>query len=351
MSIDIKDLKARLSRDDVVGILNSVGYVVEVRTFAFCLRDEKTASAIVNTDNSIHDYGSGYHGDVLDVLVKHNHMRLPDAIKLVANYIGISIENYISMPPVERKAIDYRHQTRLENQTYGKMVTFLNHLDVDKHFMNITYKPYEKELFSIVPKWCYYQATLDSMKRFRNYITYDKRNDTLIIKIHDYEGKLISYKRRRFRGNKWMTAKGTHPNNQCMFSNVDDTKNVYIVEGHHDFLTAVLLGINVFMIPTVNYKNFTEFEVKLLQSRDVVFIPDWKRDDLSGMEAMLRLAMQIEDMAYSTRLFSLPKFLKDEGIAFSNDKLDLSEVVELWSVDRVSITATLEFRTKVLVVR
>ena len=161
---------------------------------------------------------------------------------------------------------------------------------------------------------------------------------------------MISYKRRRLNGGKWITAKGTHPNNQCLLSNKARTDkdgnlldHIYIVEGHHDFLTAVLLGIDVLMIPTVSYKSFTEYEISVFTGRDVIFIPDWKEDDTSGVDTMVALAKQVEDTARNAKIFSLPLFLEKVNIPFENDKLDLSEVVELWSDGLSPFLNTLEY--------
>ena len=334
MKIDIQELKSHLNRDDVVSILTNVGYEVDTRAFKFCLRDEKTASAVINLDNSIHDYGNGYHGDILDLLVKYNAMSLSDAIKFVANYLGIS-ESNSSYTPKPRKKLYREPHSELSEDIYKRITETIKHFDKDSSTIC------EKELYSIVPKWCYVQAPKTALERFKQFTTYDKSNTTLVIKIFNYDGKLISFKRRRLNAKKWITAKGTHPNNQCLFNLLDDTNPIYVVEGHHDFLTGILLDINIFMIPTVNYKKFTPCEISLFNNREIIFLPDWKADDLKGVEAMRKLALDIESITFSTRLFSLPKFLNNEKIAFTNDKLDLSEVVELWSEERVSLKVSL----------
>lgn len=347
MQIDIKQLKERLNRDDVVSILNSTGYSVETRTFKFCLRDEKTASAVINLDNSIHDYGSGYHGDILDLLVKHNSMSLADAIKLVANHLGMSEEqNYSYTPRAKQKTICYQNK-ELSDEVHKRILNTIKHFEADNNLCTFVNDDYRSEALAIAPLHIFTRATRESIKRFRDVTAYDKQNKTLVIKIHNYEGKLISFKRRRLNAKKWITAKGTHPNKQCLVSITDEEKSIFIVEEHHDYLTAILLGINVLMIPTVNYKLFNNYEVNFLKNKSLVFIPDWKSDDLTGVEVMRTLAQQMKDISYHNRIFSLPKFLNDEEVECKSDKLDLSEVVELWGEKRIPLKHILEHITSV----
>jgi len=346
MQVNIRDLKAIVSRDDVVGILNSVGYTVETRTFKFCLREERTPSAVVNKDCSIHDYGSGYHGDILDLLTKYNGMSLSDAIRLVSDYVGFSSNSgYSYTPRPKQKSIQY-HKQELSNETRRKLERTVRHFEADNDLCTFANDDYKKEMLAIAPLFVFMRTTRDAIKRFRNATLYDAQNKTLVIKIHDYKGNIISYKRRRLNGKKWITAKGTHPNKQCLISITDEDKSIFVVEGHHDYLTAILLGLNVLMIPTVSYKRFNSHEIELLEGKAIVFLPDWKNNDLSGVDTMEELGRQLDEIAYSVRIFSFPKFLKDEGVEFESDKLDLSEVVEIWGKERIPLKPVLEHLTR-----
>ena len=70
----------KASRDEVASFLSGLGYQVN-RYYKFKAREsENTASAIINKDGTIHDFGDGFHGDLVDFLVanngsnKHNHV-------------------------------------------------------------------------------------------------------------------------------------------------------------------------------------------------------------------------------------------------------------------------------------
>ena len=56
-----------LSREQMASALMSLGYEIS-RQWQFKLRDEKTPSAKVNMDGSVHDFGSGWHGDLISLL-------------------------------------------------------------------------------------------------------------------------------------------------------------------------------------------------------------------------------------------------------------------------------------------
>lgn len=341
--MSIQDLKSQLSREDVLSMLTVYGYEVSTRDYKFCLRDEKTPSAVINQDGTIHDYGSDYHGDIFDVLQEFQNMSLPSAIQAVSEHFNYSGGDYIptSQPQQPKPKKDY--VSTLSDEVYSKMIKTLEWYDSKKELQTFKNADYRSEALSICPLSVFQQAKPKAIELFKNLTTYDFKNNTLVIKIHDYQGKLISYKRRRLNGGKWITAKDTHPNKQCLKSITSKDNHIYIVEGHHDFLTAVLLNIDVLMIPTVNYKSFNDYEVSLLKNRDVIFIADYKDDDMSGVEIMRTLAKQIGSVARNAKVFSLPLFLESENISFTGNKLDLSEVVELWSDGLEAFVNVLEY--------
>jgi hypothetical protein len=341
MQLNISDIKSQLNRDDVSSILTSFGYEVSTRDYKFRLRDENTASAIINQDGTIHDYGADYHGDILDTLQQFQNLSFSEALETLKGYIGIT-ENVIVTP---RATIEPKKEfiSVLSDEVYIQMIETLKWYDSKDTLQSFRNPDYKKEALAICPLWVFKQAEPTALKQFQSLTSYDFNNKTLVIRIHDYQGKLISFKRRRLNAGKWITAKDTHPNKQCLLSIKSDNNHIYIVEGHHDFLTAVLLDIDVLMIPTVNYKSFNEYEISLLKNRDVIFIPDFKEDDLSGVDAMRNLAKQIGAVARNAKVFSLPLFLESESISFTGNKLDLSEVVELWTDGLKSFVSVLEY--------
>lgn len=206
----------------------------------------------------------------------------------------------------------------------------------DAMLETFAYEPYKKECLEVAPFWLFKEASEKALKQFKKITAWDNRNHTLVFKIFNYEGELISLKRRRYLGGKWITYKGTHPNRQCMIRIENDMLPVFVIEGHHDALSATLLDVddiitfNFIMIPTSSYKRFGEVEVGVLRGRNVYFLPDIGDKGDNGIRCMQELASQIEGDAAHTRVVNLRAFLKENGIDANQERLDLSDALFLW---------------------
>lgn len=217
---------------------------------------------------------------------------------------------------------------------------------IDHSLETFLHAPYRKECLEISPEWLFKEASPKDIEMFKDHTAWDEKNQTLIIKIYDHKGQLISYKRMRYRGGKWMTRKGTHPNKQCINGIRSENGPIYIVEGHHDALTGMLLHqddiepFNFLMIPTVGYTSFGEDELELLTGRSVYFLPDLGDTNDGSVKGMTKLASQVTSVATHTRVVSLKSYLKDNGIK-TGDKIDLSEAIFLWKDGSKSFISTL----------
>jgi len=89
--MEICELKQRLDRETVISILSFIGYEIQ-RDHKFKLRpEEKTASASISPTARVVDFGSGFSGDIFDVLTTYHSMSLPEAIKYVADCVGVEL--------------------------------------------------------------------------------------------------------------------------------------------------------------------------------------------------------------------------------------------------------------------
>ncbi len=197
------------------------------------------------------------------------------------------------------------------------------------------YPPYKKECLDLAPLWLFTESSVESLELFQHYTAWDEKNSTIVMKIFDYDGKTISYKRRRLSYGKWITRKSTHPNSQCINGIRSKNGPIYIIEGHHDALTGILLhhdeinSFNFFMIPTVTYTHFNEADLGFLKGRDVFFLPDLGDDDKS-INGMRQLEAQVSSHEVSTRIVNMATFLQENGITAEAEKLDLSDAISLW---------------------
>lgn len=329
----VNDIKKNyLNREVIVLLLSILGYMV--KNYKFKLRrDEKTASAFINQDGTIHDFGDNFHGDIFKLLQTYHNMIFIDALLWVKNQLNIGEDKPYLDQDIREMSADNKVLAELE-----KAITVIE--QESKNYITLKNPYYLKEALAISPLWVFMQANKKALKKFKDITTFDVKNKTICVKIHDQYGKLVSFKRRRIADKgKWITSKGTHPNGQCLYYIIDKDAPVYIVEGHHDYLTAILLNnslksysvpFNVLMVPTVNYRKFNKFEINLLTGKDVYFLPDLNGDDVKGIEAFTTLAEQIENVAHNVAVVSLGIFLDEYNNGFGGAKLDLSAAVEQW---------------------
>ena len=92
--VDLKQLRAEvkqsLTKDNTADILSFIGYQVN-RDYKFKLReDERTPSASIRNDGYIRDFGSDWGGDVVALLHEYHGQSLPDAVKYVADCLGVN---------------------------------------------------------------------------------------------------------------------------------------------------------------------------------------------------------------------------------------------------------------------
>ncbi len=88
----IKEIKLQSNKEEVIRILSYIGYEFN-RSGKFKLRtQENTASAIVNRDGNIKDFGSGWFGDVISVLKEFHGMSTVNATVYVADCLGLDYE-------------------------------------------------------------------------------------------------------------------------------------------------------------------------------------------------------------------------------------------------------------------
>ncbi len=340
--IDFKQLRSiikdQIEREDVEDILFLSGYEI-TSGHKFRLRDEDTPSASIRHDGFIKDFGDDWSGDIIALLHEKKGMALGTAVTYVAEQIGLdtgAITTPFTNTP-QPLAIPVKKKPTITKERYSEIVAQVWQYDQNKEKLQTFKNPdYAKELLSTAPKWLWVEASRKSITAFRELTTYDDKNKSLVIKIRDYSDKLISFKHRRLYDKKWMTAKETHPNSQCLFYGLGGDTPTYVVEGHHDLITGLLLGVNVLMIPTVGYKKFTNEDMFFL-SGQVVFLPDLKRGDTKGIDTMNLLCSQVSHgivLSYK-RIFDLM------DIKFQRDSLDLSDVVSNWSLGLNSLKSVM----------
>lgn len=266
------------------------------------LRDEKTSSLFFYTDtNRFHDFGSGAGGDVLDFIQLSDKCTFPEAKEILSS----SLSTYIEPVRVKVSPKVKISQVQLEKEFSA--------------FEPMTFKNAEHtlELLTICPKWLYDTSSQEDLELFKSLTRYDRKNKTLVMSwcknndmSNDMSFDMVSYKRRRYLHGKWVNRKDTSPNQVAFHRIYEDNVRVYIIEGAHDALTAVLLGLNFIAIPSTGYKNIDELKSILSADNEVIYVVE----DQIGYECMKKLQSEV-----SGRMISLNNS-KDE-------KMDLSDFI------------------------
>ena len=289
-----------------------------------------------------YDQGTDAGGDVIEFVQVVENLNKSDALTFLEERLGGS--TLTSRPLPRRKS----QPAELTEERYRQIVSDIERFDrSDKQ--TFSDDGYKQSALSIAPMWVYNQAQKVDIQLIREFTTYDEVERSIVLKLHNYEGKLISYKHRYKMLNgerkKWCVTPGTHPNKQCMVNIPSSNNNcpVFVAEGSRDFLTAVLLGLNVVAIPNVNYREWTQTELSILTGRKVILIPDLD-PEFKGVNCMNVLAAQLTG-AKSINVINITKILDFAGIRHNDPKMDFSDVVNLWTKGSDEFISTLSHLT------
>ena len=304
--ISLQDLKEKLDILDTASLYCELKKVNDTTYKAVInpLREEKTSSLHFYTDTQkFYDFGSNESGDVFDFIARVENISLSDTIQRFKD------DSYIATPrPIRKKSQPVQNVEVTSEQLQKEFDNFekINPADAE----------HKEELLSINPYWLYDEAHKDDVQLFLSCTRYDRRNHTLVMgwyenSLLDFE--IITYKRRRLNGGKWINRKGTHPNQTAFNRIYADDKPVHIVEGARDALTAILLGLNFIAIPTTSFKNIEAIQSDIKPDDEVILICE----DMQGYRAMKHISEHIHAKEVHLKTF----------ISHKDEKIDLSDFV------------------------
>ena len=170
-----------------------------------------------------------------------------------------------------------------------------------------------EELF---PRYLFHECMDEDWQEFRRAARYDPKHGCLVAGCYDSlatNAPLVSYKHRKIGTVKWKVRAGTHPNHVLYLRILSPDRPIYGVEGHHDMLSALLLGIDFIMLPTAGYRLREAEKLKqMIEERQLVFLVE----DKPAFTCMGNLAHELEDAVSSIVLRTF-----NDG----SSKMDLSD--------------------------
>jgi hypothetical protein len=274
--VKLNDISTLITPDIAVGILQSLGVNAKLKGNFRLRESDKTPSSAIYTRNGkvrIHDFGAGFDGDLIDTLREFFNMDYQAAKEIISSYIGIDtsckIDDYkkefkVSHPV--RETLSYR-----QIQEIWSKYTPLSKISQDKAIEVI-----EK----LIPLDYVKTANIEDKKAFYRAVRYDAKQDEAVIATFTPAGDILTIRHRRYkvydRVIKWKSVKHTEANKYCQIRITNNDDPVFIIEGTHDYITALLLGINFIALPSKHYNTFKDEELTLLKGNkyDFVVIPD-----------------------------------------------------------------------------
>ena len=178
---------------------------------------------------------------------------------------------------------------------------------------------HREALLELFPEYLIYDCHETDWRLFDSMGRYDERHSTFVAGCFDNQPldfRLISYKWRFKDGVKWKTRAGTSPNSTPLLRIFTDRQTLYVIEGHRDSLTAVLLGLDFIMIPYAGFRLKDSAALREeVAGRNLVFIVE----DEAAHECMKKVAEELKETARSIRFIQLDD---------TDGKVDLSDYVQ-----------------------
>jgi len=280
----IEELKAHIDIVDVASHycetkrINDNQYQAKVNP----IREEKTSSLFFYRDSGkFHDFGTGESGDALDFIQAMERCTLPQAKEILQS------SGYTTSTPLHVKKTC--EVVIMDSEAY--QVEF-------NRFEKTSFKiaPHQEELLAIAPRWLYQSADKADLGYLQSLIGYDPAYRTLVMKW--YKGDAcVGYKwRRKSEYEKWHNRQGSHIKD-APFARIDRAKAypLFVIEGAHDVLTAILLGLNFIAIPSTSFKDIEAFKSLARDGDDVRYLCE----DEAGFKAMRELSKVVQGKRFS----------------------------------------------------
>ncbi|PAF46232.1 hypothetical protein BKH46_08305 [Helicobacter sp. 12S02634-8] len=311
----------KTDRESMAYALTLLGY--QVKAWKLRLREEKTPSAFINKDGFIHDFGSGFHGDLADVLCQYHNFSKGEALKKARELLSL---------PIQADFLEQFEEKKEESRKNG----FIDESYLAPFIANrkTHFEEYTRYLKALLP------SVTSPQKRKEIALKYEigfspkgtfRGKDfpaRLLMPLRDEEGRIVTFwKYNPFSsGAKLLYSEGRR---KCAFNITDliEYRNkpneiVYICEGEKDVLNAVAYGLRAVTSGSAA-DLFEDSQIHLFEGLRVVVLGD---NDESGQNFNNKIEQQLKPVAKHIRKLSWKEFLKSKGEDFIPPKgFDLTD--------------------------
>lgn len=326
----IEEIKNRISLTDLISQYISVERKGD-RYWALCpFHEEKTPSFSFVPDRGFyHCFGCGKGGSLFDFVMEMEHLTFPEAVRFLAEKVGIEIEEE---SPEERKKRDELKSLR---SLYDKIAASFNYIlnnsafaqgarDYLKRrgFSEETINYYQVGFAPDDPLWLY---TFLKEREFsdpflkqsglfsRNNVEYPLFRNRLMFPIKDWQGRVVAFGGRDLSGSskaKYINTPETllYSKREVLYGlheGLDDIKkgeSVIVSEGYFDVLALHQAGVKNCVAPLGTA--FTPEQGRLIRryAEKVLFLFD---GDLAGLNATKKALIVAENGGLQTRVIVL----------------------------------------------
>lgn len=302
----------KTSIEDTIKVVSHFGLTPN-RNHMFQMRSERTPSAKINKDGTIHDFGSGWHGDLLDFVQEIGQARgYLEAKELVSAILGRGLEQSSFVPPVQAAALK-KPAISEDFLTAFKA----NAVKDQEKFTQLITTTFAGKVSGKKMPTCNIETAIRVANRLE--IGLSPNGDRLIMPIKDLNGKVINLWKYKPSG----TPKVLYTKGRKLFplglSALQKNQNfILLVEGEKDFLNATANGLIAITLGGVG--NALGQHASLFSGHKVIIAYDY---DEAGQEGARKRAEELKGIAKVT-ILNWAKKAQINGFELF-DKFDLSD--------------------------
>lgn len=291
--------------------------------------NEKTPSFTVSeTKQYYHCFGCGEGGDIVTFIMKKENLEFPDAVKFLADKLGIEIEDSnIKVNDKDDKDKTYEINKEAARYFYNNLIKNAFALEYLRK-RNVTIKTIRQfglgfslnswdSLYKYLNQKGYTDDEVEKTgligKKSGNNGYYDKFRNRIIFPIIDTRSRVIGFGGRVLDNShpKYLNSqdtivfnKGNHLYGLNLLSKYSNRKRILLVEGYMDVISLYSKGIN-YSVASLGTA-LTDRQCKLIKryGEEVYICYD---SDLAGINATLRAIDLLLKIDVQPRIISLPK--------------------------------------------
>lgn len=318
-------------REQMASALISLGYEIN-RSWQFKLRDEQTPSAKINADGRVHDFGSGFHGDLIDVLQEYHNMDFKTAKDEADRLLGLEVQVDFTKFDSSNGEVDERP---LPND-------FMIPHRIDAQNNRQVYLAELKQLFLgdydgkklLAAEW---QKILEVAKKYD--IGFNKKSGRLIMPIRDIDGKIRTFWKYKKNGADFVKEDGKVIKHRKVlytknkprppfaildlieFAKTPDIP-VLITEGEKDALVANANGLRAICIGGAGAsKRIKEDYLRLFNGLKIIVAGDY---DEAGVEFNQNILGQLKPIAKTVTILRWEQKAEQDGFEL-HKKFDIAD--------------------------